>query len=160
MGKIFDLNLDDTENPSILALELEATYVSLGFADGGSDIGIKAAPIARFHRESDKEAFSLDFLPVDFEPALGFVIQQHEVGTVCAMNADAASACHVSGHRVTWNRLATLRVAHEQPVSALDANTASSAAHTIHQSFQPIGAWRLKTCVDFRMQIPYYVAPT
>src|SRR6185437_1385005 len=158
MWKILDLDLDHAEHARILAAKLEAADIGLGLADGGCDVRVQTATVRCLDGEPHQEPFALHLLPVDFEPALRLVIQQHEIGTVSAVNAHAASARYVARDRITGHRLTALRVPNEQTVGALDSDTAAGPTNAIDQSLQSIRARRLELGIDFGVQAPNHVA--
>ena len=102
----------------------------------------KSAPVVALERQAHDEPLTLRLLPVDLEAALRLVREQQQIGTVRAVNADAAPARHVADDRIAGHRLATLRVANHQPVDALNAN-ALRAAHAVDESLEDVGLRRL-----------------
>src|SRR5665213_87781 len=158
MWKVLNLNLDNSEDTSVLALEFKTPNIRLRLAHGRRNIRVETASIARFNRKSDVKALALNFLPVNFKSPLRLVVEQHQIGTIRAMYADTATACHVPGNRITGNWLTTLCVPNEQPVSALNPYTPTGSANAIDQSLQSVGAWWFLAGIDLRMQVANYVA--
>ena len=125
--------------PSVLRSSMLRMFVP-GSRDRGGDVGVQAAPVVPLERETHDEPLALRLLPVDLEPALRLVRQEQQVRTVGAVDAHAAAARHVAGHRIARHRLAALGVADHQPVDALDLH-ALRAAHALDQ---PLDERRLR----------------
>src|SRR5665213_401679 len=160
MWKVLNLNLDHAEYAGILALEFKTPNIRLRLAHRRRNIRVETAPVARFNSKSDVKALALNFLPIDLKSPLRLVIEQHQIGTIRAMYADTATACHVSRDGITGHWLTTLRVPNQEPVSALNPYAAAGATHTINESLKAIGARWFLARIDFRMQLTNHIAAT
>src|SRR6185503_17496351 len=87
--------------------------------------------------------FTSRLLPIDLEPALGFMRQQQEIRTVRTVNAHTTAACHIPDHGIARHRLTALRVAHHQSVDALNANALGRARDAVDEALEDVRLGRL-----------------
>ncbi len=95
------LHLDERRagDAAVHRVQLHALDVGPRGADGRGEVGVQAAPIVGFEGQADREPLAFRLLPVDLQPALGLVRQEQQVGTVAAVDADAATARDVAHDR-------------------------------------------------------------
>src|SRR6185312_8149078 len=120
VGEVLDLDEGGSRHATIDGAEVHALDVGPGRAHGGGDVGVQAAPVVGDHRQTDSEALTFHFLPIDLQAALGLVRQDQEVGTVTPVNAHTAAPRHVADDRIAGYRLTALRIPHHEPVGPLN----------------------------------------
>src|SRR5690242_6012019 len=151
MGQVFDLHQHGARDLAVRAAEVHALDIGTRRADGGSDVGIEAAPVVSLERESDEEPLALRLLPIDFEPPLRLVCEEQEIWAIASMDAHAPTAGDISDDRVSWHWLAALGVANHQPVHPLDSHTLR-APHAIDEPLQRARLRRVGSGIEIRME--------
>src|SRR2546426_7200007 len=143
MALVLDLDEDAAEHRAVPGRELGTPDVGPRLADRLADVRVQSAPVLPAHGEPHDERLSLGLLPIDLYAPLRLGRERQQVGTIVAMDRDAAPLGDVAHDAVAGNGLATLRVADHQPIHALDLDPAAEP-QTLHDAPERGGLGRLQ----------------
>ena len=136
MCEVLHFNHSRARDPAICRFQLQALDIGAGGTHGRRNIGIQPAAIVPLHGQTHDEALAGHLVPINVKASFRLVRQQQQVGTITAMNTDAASSRDVPHHPVPGHRLTTLGITHQQSIRALNPDPLPGSPHAIHDAFE------------------------